>query len=492
MTTLLSLISDDASIRAPEDAAARSGKQVKETAESLGDVLHAAGIGTGDRVALALPNGPEFVELLLAVTGLGAGAAPLNPAYTTDEYTFYLADLAPQALVVPTGEGAAAREAAARHGTLVLEAELLEGEVILSDVQQRSIRAADRARASSDDVALLLHTSGTTSRPKQVPLLHRNLVSSAHKIAEHYALTHEDVSFAVMPLFHVHGLVASVLAQLSCGGSVIAPRRLSARVFWETIPTGGVTWFSASPTLLSMLLDERPADAAPSRLRFVRSCSAPLSSQLAERIEDALSVPLVQAYGMTEASHQIASNPLPPRRRDPHSVGLATGIEVMTVDEHGRVLPAGSPGEVVIRGDGMMPGYLDNPEANAAAFVDGWFRTGDRGVVDEEGYLTLEGRIKELIIRGGENISPYEIEDVLKRHEAVVDAACFAVPDAKYGEVVGAAVVLAHATDATELRAFCRDRLASFKVPREIHPVDSLPRTATGKVQRQQLARDLA
>jgi acyl-CoA synthetase (AMP-forming)/AMP-acid ligase II len=477
-------------LRAAEGGTSLTVARLSEEATRIAGGLRAAGIERGDRVALVLPNGPGFVELLLGVTALGAAAAPLNPAYTADEQAFYLEDLAPRALVVPAGEGEAARRAAPA-GMPVLDAELEDGAVRLSTEGRALGPAASFEPASPGDIALLLHTSGTTSRPKQVPLLHRNLVASARAIAGHYALSPEDVSFAVMPLFHVHGLVASVLAQLAAGGEVVAPRRLSAGAFWASLADGRVSWFSGSPTLLTMLLDQRPAEWSAPALRFVRSCSAALSPDLFERIEHELGVPVLQAYGMTEASHQIASNPLPPLPRTPQSVGVATGTTLATLDPEGRELPAGTAGEVAVKGPGVTPGYLNNPGANAEAFVDGWFRTGDRGVVGPDGYLTLEGRIKELIIRGGENISPYEIEDVLRRHPAVVDAACFGIPDPKYGEVVAAAVVVRGEVEPRELIRFCRERLASFKVPRALHVVEALPKTATGKVQRQKLVAQL-
>lgn len=478
-------------VRAPEDGTALTMRQLLDGVTRIAGELRGLGIERGDRVSLVLPNGPEFIQVLLGVAELGAAAAPLNPAYTMDEFAFYFEDLAPRLVVVPAGEAKAAR-AAAPAGTIVLDAEFDAGTVRFS----RDGNAIDSTEpyepASPDHVALLLHTSGTTSHPKQVPLLHRNLVASSRAIAEHYALSPDDVSFSVMPLFHVHGLVASVLGQLAAGGTVIAPRRLAGGPFWSSLAGANVTWFSGSPTLLTMLLDQRPDEWAAPSLRFVRSCSAALSSDLFERVERELSVPLLQAYGMTEASHQISSNPLPPARRAAQTVGVPTGTEITTLDEQGRELPAGTPGEVAIRGPGVTPGYLNNPDANADAFVNGWFRTGDRGVVDADGYLTLEGRIKELIIRGGENISPYEIEEVLRRHPSVLDVACFAVPDAKYGEVVGAAVVVKDPTEPKELVAFCRDSLAAFKVPKVLHVVESLPKTATGKVQRQKLAAQLA
>ena len=492
--TLLAVVEagapDRVAVRTPGGEASLTAGELVEESARLAGVLAGAGIAHGDRVSIVLPNGPEFVQLLFAVTLLGATASPLNPGYTRDEYTFYLDDLAPRALVVPAGEAKAAREAAP-DGTLIVDAESSDGSVRLSRDGRQVDGHAHFDAADPEDIALLLHTSGTTSRPKQVPLLHRNLVASARSIAGHYELSEDDVSFCVMPLFHVHGLVASVLAQLAAGGGVVVPRRLAGGSFWRSLEEDGVTWFSGSPTLLTMLLDQRPAESSFGALRFVRSCSAALSHDLFERMESELEAPLLQAYGMTEASHQISSNPLPPGPRPPESVGLATGTELTTLDENASPLPAGSPGEVAIRGPGLTPGYLSNPEANAEAFVDGWFRTGDRGVVDEYGYLRLEGRIKELINRGGEKISPYEIEDVLRRHPAVVDAACFALPDRKYGEVVGAAVVVSQPTDPKEIVRYCRDRIASFKVPRVLRVVDSLPKTATGKVQRQKLATEV-
>jgi acyl-CoA synthetase (AMP-forming)/AMP-acid ligase II len=490
--TLAALLSagdpDRIAISTPDDAVTLTGRALADGVHRLAGALSAAGIGRGDRVTIVLPDGPEFVQMLLSVAAVGAAAAPLNPAYTSDECAFYIDDLAPKLLIVPTGEAKAAREAGA--GMALLDLESVDGTVHLVGAAQPEPAAAF-APAEPDDIALLLHTSGTTSRPKQVPLRHRNLLTSARAIAEHYRLTESDVSFAAMPLFHVHGLVASVLAPLVSGGRVIAPRRLAPSQFWTSLCDQRVTWFSGSPTILKMLLDRRPDSWSAPSLRFARACSAPLSRAFADRVEGDLGVPILQAYGMTEASHQISSNPLPPGDRDPGSVGLATGTVVTTLDPNGNELPPGTAGELAIRGPGVTSGYLANPEANAASFTGGWFRTGDLGTVDERGYVRIEGRLKEIINRGGEKISPYEVEDVLREHPAVADVACFAVPDEKYGEVVAAAVVFAEPTDIGELIDRCRQRLAAFKVPRDVWPVDSLPRTATGKVQRHKLAADL-
>ncbi|HXJ28599.1 MAG TPA: AMP-binding protein [Streptosporangiaceae bacterium] len=333
-------------------------------------------------------------------------------------------------------------------------------------------------------------TSGTTSRPKQVPLRQRNLTASARTIAAHYGLTSKDVSFCVMPLFHIHGLVASSFAALSTGGTVVVPRRFTAHRFWPQARDAAATWLSAGPTLHRMILDRQDDGGAPPGLRFARSCSSPLSPELLERAEAAYGVPMLEAYGMTEASHQMSSNPLPPAARVPSSVGVPTGTEIAVVSPAGAFLSPGEAGEVVIRGPGVMNGYLANPAATADAFIDGWFRTGDRGVI-RDGYLYLEGRLKEMILRGGENISPAEIEQALLSHAAVADAVCFGVDDDKYGEVPAAAVKLNQDAEPSELIKHCRERLAAYKVPVTVYVLPEIPRTPTGKVQRRRVGESI-
>jgi oxalate---CoA ligase len=474
---LASAAPDSPAVVCPEDESVRSYAQLGEAAAGVATLLAEAGVGRGDRVALVLPNGPEIVEALFGIALLGAMAAPLNPAYTVDEYSFYLTDLDPKLLLVPPGEYPNARAGAGPSVTVTELDAIPEGSV--------------PERAEPDDVALLLHTSGTTSRPKQVPLRQRNLVYSARSIARGYELRPDDVSYCAMPLFHVHGLVASTLAALASGGRVVIPRRYTSHGFWTQAREQSVTWFSAGPTTHQMALEARDGAPAPETLRFARSCSSALSPELMQRAEDAYGVPVLEAYGMTEASHQMTSNPLPPAERLPGSVGVPAGAEIRIVDGEGRDVPAGAAGEVAIRGPGVTSGYLNNDEANAESFFDGWFRTGDRGVL-RDGYLFLEGRLKEMILRGGENISPYEIEAVLLAHPAVADAVCFGIEDDKYGEVVGAAVALDGAAEPAGLQAHCREHLASFKIPTVITILEEIPRTPTGKVQRKQVAAALA
>ena len=468
----------------PDDGTVVPHSELATSVHRLAGLLAGLGVRRGQRVAIVMPNGPEVVELLLAVAALGAAAAPMNPGYTQAEYAFYLSDLDPGLLLIQAGRGADARAAAGGRAVADVSARP-QGPPQLSVAGTQATREGSFESGSADDVALLLHTSGTTRRPKQVPLLQRNLTASVRAIAAHYRLDAADVSYCAMPLFHVHGLIASTLAQLAAGGSVVTPRRLSQRRYWQQVSAHGVTWVSASPTIHTELI-EHGTGSAPS-IRLVRSCSSALSPALFGRLEELYQAPVLEAYGMTEASHQMTSNPLPPGRHLPGSVGVPAGAEVRIVDQAGRDLPAGQPGEVAVRGPGLTPGYLGDPEANAESFFDGWFRTGDRGLL-EDGYLRLEGRIKELIIRGGENISPGEVEDALKADPAVGDAVCFGIDDDKYGQVVGAAVVLKGEADPAQLRARCRASLADFKVPKVIHVVNEIPRTPTGKIQRSLIA----
>ena len=427
---------------APETESRWSYAGLRSQVADLAAQLAGMNVGRGDRVAIVLPNGPEIVAAFLAVVHGGSVAAPLNPAYTADEFTFFFGDIEPRALIVPPG-GAPAARATAPSGCSIVEAAVDErGRLTFAG---GGLGAGAVAEPEPEDVALVLHTSGTTSRPKQVPLTHRNLLASARTIVQTYGLGPSDVSLCVMPLFHVHGLVASTLSALHSGGAVIAPVRFSAGRFWLDAGHYGATWYSAVPTIHQILL-ARSAEDGPSAgatgLRFARSCSAALAPAVMRGLEERFGMPVLEAYGMTEASHQMASNPLPPALRVPGSVGLATGVQIAIMDATGKLLPSGAVGEVVIKGESVTSAYHNNPEANAAAFAAGWFRTGDQGVLDEAGYLRLTGRLKEMILRGGENIAPREIDEVLLDHPAVAEAVAFAVPDEKYGEEVAAAVVL--------------------------------------------------
>jgi acyl-CoA synthetase (AMP-forming)/AMP-acid ligase II len=343
----------------------------------------------------------------------------------------------------------------------------------------------------ADDIALVLHTSGSTGRPKRVPLRHFNLAVSSANVANTYELSQQDVSLCIMPLFHVHGLIASLMATLLSGGTVVVPTKFNALSFWRTVHEHQVTWYSGVPTMHQLLLaraHHKPAEAAS--LRFIRSCSAPLSPGLIHKIEGLFGVPFVEAYGMTEAAHQMTSNPLPPRHRKAGSVGVGAGLRISIVDKEGNHLGTNQRGEVAIQGANVFRGYENNAEANARAFVNGWFRTGDEGMLDTDCYLHLTGRIKDIIIRGGENIAPHEVDEILLRHPAVAAAVTFGYVHPTLGEEVAAAVVLDEGHDATELALIkhCRELLAEYKCPKKIHLVKSIPTTATGKIRRRAVA----
>ncbi len=461
-------------------------QQVWEMANALASL----GIRRGDAVALALPNGLPAIVGFLAASVVGT-AAPLNPAYPYEELVFFLRDTNAKILLCPPVGAEFARSAAADCKVPVVSVEMSErGEVHL----QGAPGGGSATEPTAEDIGLVLHTSGSTGRPKRVPLPHFNLAVSSANIANSYALTQNDVSLCIMPLFHVHGLIGSTMATLVSGGTVVVPTKFNALTFWKTVRDHGVTWYSGVPTMHQILLaraHHKPAEAAS--LRFIRSCSAPLAAELIHKIEDLFGVPFVEAYGMTEAAHQMTSNPLPPRLRKAGSVGVGTGLRVRIVDKNGNDLGNERRGEVAIQGANVFRGYDNNPEANARAFVDGWFRTGDEGWLDRDCYLHLSGRIKDIIIRGGENIAPHEVDEVLLKHPAVSAAVTFGFTHPTLGEEVAAAVVLhePHGATAAALIKHCRESLADFKCPKKIYLVKSIPTTATGKIRRRAVAETL-
>ncbi|MCA3413949.1 MAG: AMP-binding protein [Roseomonas sp.] len=456
--------------------------------------LNGIGIGRNDRVAIVLPNGPEMAAAFIAI-GAGATTAPLNPAYRADEFNFYLTDLKAKALVVQKGVATEARDVAAKLGVAVLE--LVPGDHAGSFTLEGGspAQAAHPGAAEAGDIALVLHTSGTTARPKIVPLSQANICASARHIGATLALSPADACLNIMPLFHIHGLIAAVLSSLGAGGAVICTPGFDALRFFRLLDEERPSWYTAVPTMHQTILTRADRNAEiieRAKLRFIRSSSASLPGPVMEQLEAVFGCPLVESYGMTEASHQMASNPLAGPRK-PGSVGQAAGPEVAIMDDDGTILPQGEIGEVVIRGPNVTAGYEANPDANAKAFTNGWFRTGDQGAFDAEGYLTLTGRLKELINRGGEKVSPLEVDGVLSAHPAVAQALTFAMPHAKLGEEVAAAVVLREGAACTEreLRDFAAGQLADFKVPRKVVFLAEIPKGATGKLMRIGLAEKL-
>ncbi len=474
---------------------------LRELAGEVETSLRAAGIGVSDRVAIVLPNGPEMATAFITIAQ-AAVTAPLNPAYRQEEFEFYLDDLKAKALVVPDGYDGPALAAARTFSMTVLRlkggGDLPAGRFSLT-VDGPSPDPAAAGTPGADSIALILHTSGTTSRPKIVPLLQSNISASARSISATLALTPEDRCLNVMPLFHIHGLIAAVTASLSAGASIWCAPGFDALKFFGWMKGAQPTWYTAVPTMHQAILSRAERNAEIIRetgLRFLRSSSASLPAQVMLTLAETFGAPVIEAYGMTEASHQMTSNPLPPRRQIPGSVGIEAGPLVRIADEIEDQIISGT-GEVVISGDTVTPGYEGNREANAKGFfmAEGrrWFRTGDKGALDAEGYLTLTGRLKEIINRGGEKISPLEVDGVLMDHPAVAQVVTFAIPHPKLGEEVGAAVVLREGAVVTEaeIRAFAATRMADFKVPRRVVILEEIPKGATGKLQRIGLAQKL-
>ena len=470
-------------------------QQLNSQLEQTRAMLRRSGLGAESRIALVLPNGPTLAVAFLTVAAC-AGCAPLNPVYSADEFAFYLTDLKAAALIV-SGDAAAAVEAAKRLSIPVLQLEPDLGVPGLfrlgGDLTVDGEYAGD---VTSDTIALLLHTSGTTARPKLVPLRQRNLIASARNMVDTLRLSDADRCLNLMPLFHIHGLVGGLVAPLMARGSAVCPPNFRPSDFFTWVEATKPTWYTAVPTMHRAIAAEAVGkDDVITRhpFRFIRSSSASLPSRLFADLGRIFSAPIVEAYSMTEAAHQMTCNPLPPGKQKAGTVGRPAGPEVALMDEAGNLLPTDKAGEIVLRGPAIMSGYEANPSANAEAFVNGWFRTGDLGRFDSDGYLVVTGRLKEQINRGGEKISPLEIDEALLKHPDVSEAVAFGVPHDTLGEDIAAAVVLRAGANVgpNELRAFLREHVAPFKIPRRLLILDQIPKGPTGKIQRRKLAEAL-
>ena len=472
-------------------------KELRNHIKITAEALKVRGIGRNDRVAIVLPNGPEMASAFLSV-GSCATTAPLNPAYRADEYDFYLSDLGAKALMVEKDSVSPAVEVAKSKNINIIEIAWSKtdpaGSFILTGESNGAGQRSEMARPN--DTALVLHTSGTTSRPKIVPLSHANVSASARHIGKTLSLSNSDICMNIMPLFHIHGLIAAVLSSVTAGGSVFCcPSFNALKVFsWfdEAIPN----WYTAVPTMHQAILARAARNSGvldKISLRFIRSSSASLPPPVMLDLEKTFNAPVIESYGMTEAAHQMTSNQLPPGQRKPGSVGVAAGPEVEIMDENGQILSRGEAGEIVIRGPNVTAGYENNTSANKENFKKGWFCTGDQGFLDKDGFLKITGRLKEIINRGGEKIAPLEVDNVIQAHSAVEQVVTFAMPHPKLGEEVAAAVVLSEGsnTNETAIRDFAAAKLADFKVPRRIIFVNEIPKGATGKMQRIGLAQKL-
>ncbi|KAI9893327.1 MAG: hypothetical protein M1814_000457 [Vezdaea aestivalis] len=503
MATLLNSVdygNQDTAIIIPRQAGTLkfSYAQLHSQISNFQSKLAKLGISTESAVSIAIPNSIEFIVAFLATTFQRAIAAPLNSAYKQEEFEFYIDDLKSALAIVPKGavesDGPAVR-AARKYNAAIAECYWCDHqqEVIL-DIKDHGKLFGNPGvpiqKPHPDDVALVLHTSGTTGRPKAVPLTHKNLTRTMSNIKATYTLNPQDRTLLVMPLFHVHGLLAGFLAPLHSGSSVIVPPRFSASEFWRDFITHKANWYTAVPTIHQILL-KSPLPSPIPDIRFIRSCSSPLSPSTFALLEKTFKAPVLEAYAMTEAAHQMTSNPLPPGKRQPGCVGVGQGVEVRILNDSGKEVGRRSEGEICIRGENVTKGYINNPKANESSFTsDGFFRTGDQGKMDGEGYVFITGRIKELINKGGEKISPIELDNVLAQHEAVSEAVSFAVKDEMYGEDIGVAIVVKEGKklEPAQLKDFVAKKLAKFKIPKRVYFTDNMPKTATGKIQRRMVA----
>lgn len=450
--------------------------------------LNGLDIKRNDRVAIILPNGPEMAVAFLAVSSC-ATCAPLRPNYREKEYNFFLSDLNAKALILPAGLDNPAVNVAKKMGLKIIHLTYNERDPAGIFKLEEEAHHSRPEFAFPEDIALVLHTSGTTSRPKSVPLKHKNLCTSALNIRNALGLKQNDRCLNIMPLFHIHGLIGALLSSISSGGSIVCTPGFYAPRFFDWLDQYRPTWYTAVPTMHQAILlrtDENMEIIKRPQLRFIRSSSSALAPKVMADLQRVFQVPVVESYGMTEASHQIASNPLPPGTQKAGSVGLAAGPEIAIMDEKGDLLPQGEIDEIVIRGPNVTSGYENNPTANKEAFTKGWFRTGDEGYFDNDGYLILTGRLKEIINRGGEKISPREIDELLLQHPEISEAVAFAVPHPKLGEDIAVAIVLREGVSLTreDIQNFVYAQLADFKVPRYTLFLDEIPKGTTGKIQR--------
>ena len=490
---VLSINKNNVFIQSPDETDTTYGELINYMADTHAKLAFLK-INKEDKVAIVLGNGSAMACTFIAIAA-NYTSCPLNPSYTKEEFKFYYDDLKVKAVIIEENKSIEAREAAKELDIRIIN--------LKSKTKSRSIELDIKTdiknkdeyliESDQDDVAMILHTSGTTSRPKMVPLSQKNLLASASNISNTLNLSEEDKCLNIMPMFHIHGLIAAILAPIYKSGTIITPSGFDALKFFRWIDEFKPTWYTAVPTMHQAILSRAPRNIdiiKNNQLKFIRSSSASLPSTVMKSLEKAFNTCVIESYGMTEATHQMTSNPLPPNKRKAGSVGLAAGPEVALLKNnkiiHNNKANKDITGQIIIKGENVTSGYINNPKANSESYIDGWFLTGDEGIFDKDGYLRITGRLKEIINRGGEKISPKEIDEILMEHEYIQQAVAFSVPHEKLGEDLYAAVILRdnNSINENELKDYCRKRLTQFKIPKKILIVDEIPKGATGKLQR--------
>jgi len=468
---------DKAFIIEPDTGNTLTYAQFAQEVRRFAGILQHNGFQAGDKSLLVLRNGVRFAVAFFAVVMLDGVAVPVNPALKRQELAYLLED-SESAFILTSEEFANVAEEFAHNPVQTA-----------AGIRMYRLERQPENENSEPPFALLLYTSGTTGKPKGVMLTQENLIATASYIHEAHELTGDDTVLCVLPYFHINGLVVTLITPVYAGLTIILPEKFSASAFWGWIDRYQAAWFSAVPTIYSFILDKPIDEYNLSSLQFARSASSPLPVAVLQEFERKTGVPIIESFGISEGGSQITTNPRPPKTRKAGSVGLPFGNEMRVIDEHGGIAPALQTGEVVVRGANIARGYYRKPEETKRSFVDGWFHTGDLGHFDEDGYLYLEGRIKELINRAGEKFSPQEIDEALYKLPQVELAAAVGVPHRLYGEEVAAYVKLrdGQSITAEQIRFHCHNELADYKVPKEIFFVEDLPRGPSGKIQRLKL-----
>ena len=482
---------DDKIAITSENKSQISYKNLKIFIDNISKQLSGNGITNKDRAAIVLPNGPTMATSFLGISSY-MSAAPLNPSYKSEEYEFYLKDLNPKILIVEKNSKNLSIEIAKKLNIEICELKIHKDqpEGLFNLFENKS----DYSLPNENDEALVLHTSGTTSRPKIVPLSNNNIYSSSENISKSLDLTDKDHCLNIMPLFHIHGLIAVLATSMKVGASICASSGFNALKFLDLAKSEKITWYSGVPTMHQAILlrANKSGDVAKKlNLRLIRSSSASLPPAVFKNLNEVFNCPVIEAYGMTEATHQMTSNPLPPKQQKAGFVGLPAGPEVCIMDDNGNILKQSNVGEICIKGDNVTLGYENNDDANKTSFTNGWFRTGDQGYFDNDGYLKISGRLKEIINKGGEKISPLEVDNVLMDHPSIDQAVCFGYEDKMLGENIASAIIIKDGMECSEndVLNYAEKKLAKFKIPKKIFFVDEIPKGATGKLQRNVLAK---